>query len=401
MNAKILIKPSGIGNYQCLQLDDNGQQYFVGDGERLAEAADNTLLVYVAPAEAVTLHRAGFEDHERKMLAKTLPYSLEEDLLEDVEELHFALGNAAANNISLAVVKRQSLDQWLEDLALQGVEVQQMFSELQLLPLAENGWSLLVDGDRWLLRFSASEGFSIEADIATLALQLLLDQVDQLPEQLQVFCAQDQQAAITNQLPDMLRGIVTWREEDYWQVMAEGFGQQTPQSTSINLLQGDYALNLPWKKWWKSWQRVALFLLAAIVLQFTVTFVQLEVLEANNVALRAEIESTYRGVVPRGAIMDPERQLRRKVDALKGSGGEGFVSLLAKVGAELAKIEGLSLQSLNYAGKQSEIRLTVLANDFDDVETLRASIEGLGLKAELTGSSADGNKTRARLRIKS
>ena len=44
--------------------------------------------------------------------------------------------------------------------------------------------------------------------------------------------------------------------------------------------------------------------------------------------------------------------------------------------------------------------MTILASGFNDVETARANLEKLGLKAELTGSNAEGDKTRARLRVR-
>ncbi|MEE8059258.1 MAG: type II secretion system protein GspL [Pseudomonadales bacterium] len=406
MNATILIKPCGVGNYQCLQLGETGHEHFVGDSERLADAAENTTLVYIAPAEAITLRTVHFDNHEKKILQKTLPYSLEEDLVDDVEDLHFALGAIANNTVLLTIVNRQLLSQWLEDLEQQGVEIQQLVSELQLLPVANNSWSLLVENDRWLLRSAGSEGFAMEADSASLALQLLLDQADPLPEQLRVYCQQDQQPSILSRLSEMLRGMVEWSDDDYWQVVADGYlqngqnKQNGQQFIPINLLQGDYALSLPWRKWWKRWQIAAMLLLSATVLQLGVTFGEMEVLESDNLELRVAIERSYRSVVPKGAVMDPERQLRRKVNALKGSSGEGFVTLFDRIGKVLAKTEGLSLQSLNYTEKQAEIRLTVLANDFDSVETVRANLEELGLIAELTGSSIEGSKTRARLRIK-
>ena len=401
MNSTVLIKASGIGNYQCLQFDGQDSELFVGDGERLSSVAEQASLVYIAPAEAISLRTVSFDGAERKMLRQTIPYSLEDDLVDDVDTLHFALGTVADNTVPLAIVNRQPLQQWLDDLQQQGVEVQQLVPELQLLPLPANGWTLLVDEQQWLLRYSEQEGFALEADSARLAMQLLLDETDELPQSLQVYCPPEQQALVLNQLPELLRGVVEWKDDDYWQLIAEGFKQQaaTPGGT-INLLQGDYALRLPWQKWWKNWRLVAVLLLAATLFQLVSTFTAKQILESRNLELRTEIEQVYRTVVPRGAVMDPERQLRRKLNALKGSGGAGFVSLLDRVGQELAKVEGLVLQSLNYTEKQTEIRLTVLANTFDDVETVRTKLEQLGLSAELTGSSAEGSKTRARLRIR-
>lgn len=368
---------------------------FVGDSERLAAESEQSSLVYIAPAESFTLSDVPYEASERKLLRQTLPYAMEENLVDDVDDLHFALGDAAEATVPLAIVKKYDIDNWLQESQREGVEFQQVVSELQLLPLEANSWALLVEADRWLLRYGASEGFAMESDAVPLALQLLLDEQDVLPEQLTVYCSEEQQAAVLNQLPEMLKGIVQWQGEDYWQAFETGF-KTTPR---INMLQGEFALSLPWKKWWLLWKIVVIAFVVVLAVQFVTIIIQQQWLESRNLDLRADIEAAYRTVVPRGAVIDPERQLKRKVNQLQNSDGVGFIAGFAKISQVLSALEGLSIQSLNYSGKQGELRLTIVANTFDDVETARANLDKVGLKAELTGSSADGDKTRARLKV--
>lgn len=399
MSATIVVKQCGIDNFEWLRTDESelDHQVSVGDAELLIEQCLSVNeLVVLMPAEQVTLHEIPFERHERKMLRQTLPYSLEEDLVDDVDELHFALGDVSGETVALAVVAQEKMQEWLEPLQSQGADVDKVIPEVLLIPRADNSWSLLVDGQRWLVRNGDNQGFAMESANVSLALQLLMDASEQLPEALTVYCGEEDQDSINNQLPELLRGIVQWSRDDYWSMIDKGL----QQPYQIDLLQGTYAPSLPWKKWWQVWRGAAVLLGVAVLVQFAVNVGQLQMLKSTNIDLRADIEKSYRSVVPKGAVMDAERQLRRKVNALKGGDGGGFVSLLAQVAQVLSAVDGLTLQSLNYAEKQSEIRLTVLAEDFDDVETARANIEKLGLTAELTGSSSEGGKTRARLRIR-
>ncbi|ARN74845.1 type II secretion system protein GspL [Oceanicoccus sagamiensis] len=404
MTSTIVIKQCGIDNYEWLAAGKAAlpaPQLVVGDGERLAaQCAQAGRVVLLARAENIALKTMPFEKHERKLLRQTIPYALEDDCVNDIEEQHIALGDITANTVALAMIKREQLDQYLAKALPPEVDVHQLVSELLLIPLHENRWSIMVDDDRWLVRSADYDGFALEADVAPFALQLMLDEAEQLPDQISIYCDQEQQSAINAKLPELLRGIADWQYKDYWSVLAEGLSQQAAKPTLINLLQGDYAPSLPWKKWWQTWKVAALLLITAVVFQLVVTYTQLSVLEKNNLALRAEIEQAYRSAVPRGAVMDPERQLRRKVGAMKGASGEGFVSMLSQIGPVLNAVNGLSLQSLNYNEKQSEVRMTILAPRFNDVETARANLEKLGLKAELTGSNAEGDKTRARLRVR-
>ncbi|WP_101757509.1 type II secretion system protein GspL [Oceanicoccus sp. KOV_DT_Chl] len=409
MASTLLIKPCGIDNYEWLSIDqkqtivgDPLAELQVGDGERLAQAcAANSDAVFLVAAEAVSIKEVAFDEHERKLLRQTIPYTLEEDCLEDVDNVHFALGKVGESTVPLALVSRRIIEESLAGLERQEIAITQLVSELFYLPVADNSWTLMVEADRWLVRVGAYHGFAMDAETASFALQLLLDEAEELPLQLTVYCAADREQAVLNQLPEMLRGIADFQIQDYWQIIADGVMQSQLKAKAINLLQGDFAPSLPWKKWWMHWRIAGFMFLAVTVLQFASVYTQKTILESRNVELRAQIERAYRSAVPVGAVMDAEKQLRRKVNSLKGSAGTGFVGLLAQVGEVVASIDGLSVQSLNYTEKDSEIRLTILAAGFNDVETARAKLEKLGLKAELTGSNAEGDKTRARLKVRS
>jgi type II secretion system protein L len=415
VSSTLVVKQCGIDSYEWLQVGagdasvgraanntDSEQQLplFVGDGERLQQQAEQVgKVILLASARQVSIRQLPFEEHERKLLNQTLPYTLEDDCVDEVETLHFALGSLQGNSAPVAIIKREQLQQALADIEQQGVEVKQLVSELSFIPYSENSWSILVNGDSWLVRSGPYQGFALDAATISLGLQLLLDEAALPPERVTLYCPADQQVSCSNLLPELLKGVVDWQGDDYWQVINKGL-QQASDKSAINLLQGEFARRLPWLRWWKLWRLVVILLVAAVVVQLASTYTELTVLESQNLQLRTEIERSYRTAIPRGAVMDPEKQLRRKVNALKGSGGDGFVRLLEKVAPVIAAIEGMNIQNLNYSEKQSEIRLTVLAAGFDDVETARNNLEKQGLKAELTGSSADGNKTRARLKIR-
>ncbi|MFT5578302.1 MAG: general secretion pathway protein L [Paraglaciecola psychrophila] len=405
VTTTLMIKACGIGNFEWQSIGAATSTPVVGDGERLAEAlASGQRSMLLAPGKGISFRQLDFDTAERKILAQTVPYALEDELIDNVDSLHFALAPAADNTVDVAIVARDHVDHWLSCLADEPLELQQLIPELYVIPRRAECWSLLLTGDHWTVRSGPQQGLTVAATTAPLALQLLLDESQQLPEALDIFGAGDDQQAVLIKLPELLRGISHFRDEDYWAMAAQaavGTARSAPVDVfaPINLLQGDYAPRLPWAKWWSSWRITLWLLLAAIVVGLGSSYSKVAVLEQRNIELRQQIEAVYRRAIPRGAVLDAEKQLQRKVSALQGDSGSGFIVLLDQIGAVLAASKGLTLQSLNYSGGQSEVRITLLADDFVSVEKARAALEARGLSAELSGSSTQGNKTRARLKI--
>lgn len=401
MSVTTFFKPCGVGNYEWLRCSTDpaatAADYVVGDAERLVEEGESASLVFIAPAEKIGLRVLDFDPSERKLLRQTVPYSMEDELVDDVDSLHFALGQIDGAQVDVAYIQRDAVAQWQQQFAEQQVEIQQIVSELQLLPYEQGSWTLVPGPELWQVRFGVSQGFSIEPDNAALALQLLLDNSELPPQRLRIYNPSEMsRQSVLNLLPEMLRGIVEWCDGNYWHMIADGV-RQGPGA--INMLQGEFAVGLPWKKWWKVWKTSAIVVVAAVVLNIAFQVVAIQVLESRNLALRADTERVYRSVVPRGAVMRPAQQLKRKVDELQGGGGEHFMPLLDRVAKVLAAIPGLEIQTLNYNAGQGELRVTILVNGFNDVEVARTNLEQAGLQAVLGGSNTDGGKTRARLTV--
>jgi type II secretion system protein L len=194
------------------------------------------------------------------------------------------------------------------------------------------------------------------------------------------------------QLPELLRGIV--------EVLETSAQEMSPLETpTIDLLQGVFARMLPWRRWWLQWQWPALVLVAAFVVQLLVLGIQHHRLSKQNIALRQQIETVYRTVEPRGVVNDPELQLRRKLAALQNHQGGGAIALLQQIGGALKSVDGITVQNITYSERQNELRISLSAAAFKDVEAVRAAIANTGLTAQLVGSNSDGDKTRAQLRV--
>ncbi|HET8712025.1 MAG TPA: type II secretion system protein GspL [Spongiibacteraceae bacterium] len=362
-----------------------------GDAQTFAAETDarNDDLVLVLPAQKVLLQDVPFAAHERKLLRQTVPYSLEEQLIDDVDSQHFALGPAADAQVPVAIVDKQWLGGWLLRCKDAGLDIERVLPEQLLLPYREHCWTLHAEPDRWVVRVGPYRGFAMEPVDAALALQLLLDSAAELPQRLLVQTNTPIDLLLP-QLPELLRGIVEPLSE------SDNAGDNNP---IIDFLQGAFARTLPWRRWWLQWRFTAIVFAVAIVVHLGVGGVQHYRLNKQNIALRQQIEEMYRSVEPRGVVNDPELQLRRKLQALQGHQGGAVLPLLQQVGGALKSIDGIAVQNLTYSEHQGELRVSLSANAFKDVEAVRAAIANTGLNAQLVGSNTDGDKTRAQLRV--
>jgi general secretion pathway protein L len=348
--------------------------------------------IFAVPGADVRLSRLSVSDDERKHLDKSLPFMLEEDVAADVEELHFACAELERNHYAVAVCARKQMEAW-EAVLGDFPGIRQWVPEPLLLPWQSGEWCLVLEADGAIVRTGQAQGFCVELEL----LPLLLDGVlaaGEKPDAV-ILYGQDQ-AADCSLLPQSLQERVQWRSGNFFSALMLSDLSDNP----LNILQGDYAPRLPLGRWWAQWRSVAALFAVAFVLHLSATYADYLSLKRENLALRTAVEESYRKAYPKGAVVDAEKQLRRQLEALRGSGqASGFVSLMSRVGEVVAQRPGTTIASINYNDRGDEMRMNIVAADYEAVEQVRAAINGAGLEAEMESSSAQGEKVRARLRV--
>lgn len=349
---------------------------------------------FAVPGADVRLLRLALSSQQKKHIGKSLPFMLEERVAEDIEQLHFA--SVALNKLELAVAissveRMQAWQALLADIPA----IRQWLPEPLLLPWQSGEWCIVLDGDEAIVRFDECGGFSVERALLPAMLESLLAEQ---PEPATVVFYGGDQAADVALLPQDLQAKAQWRRGGFYAALQLG---SVPQP-ALNLLQGDFAQRLPLARWWREWRAVAAVLALAFGLQLVATYTDYLHLGRDNLALRGAVEESYRRAYPKGAIVDAETQLRRQLASMRGSGeASGFVHLVEQVGAVIADNKGTTIDTINYnfSERGGEMRLNIVAADFEAVERVRADINKTGLQAVMESSNAQGDRVRARLRV--
>lgn len=361
---------------------------------RAALAEQRSAPCFAVPGADVRLLTLSLGAEEKKHIGKSLPFMLEEQVTEDIEQLHFASVALGKVQLAVAVCKRELMLDWqatLEDFP--GIRL--WLPEPLLLPWREGEWCILCEDDNVIVRFDQCGGFSAERDMLP-AMLAGLQAEHPTPDAIVIYGSE--QAADTALLPEALQPLAQWRRGRLQSALMLG---EAPQP-ALNLLQGEFARRLPVSRWWREWRAVAAVFALAFTLQLVASYTDYLKLQRDNLALRGAVEESYRKAYPRGAMVDAETQLRRQLAQLRGSGQvSGFVNLIEQVGAVVAANPGTSVAAINYnfSDRGGEMRMNILASDFEAVERVRAQINKAGLQAVMENSSAQGDQVRARLRV--
>ncbi len=123
--------------------------------QALPLAVGRRVAVIVPGTEVLTTETEAPAKNAAK-LAQVIPYALEERVADEIEDLHFAIGerNAETGRVPVVVVARARIDAWLSTLRAAGFSPQAIYSEASLLPAMPGQLIALLDGDSLTLRLA-------------------------------------------------------------------------------------------------------------------------------------------------------------------------------------------------------------------------------------------------------
>jgi len=319
----------------------------------LAAQATGVRLLLIAPGEAVTLHRIPLPGRKRSTWARAVPYALEDQVIEEVETLHFALGRMPeGDHLPVAVVSRDTLRGWLDACAAAGLVPAAILPEPLLLPWQEGDWSVLLEERRAVARTGRWDGFASERDL----LELLLHQASAeagavKPQRLRVW---------GNPAPALIAAELEPRLEDSAPEPLQVFASAYQPAAAINLLQGPYSPQAHWGRWLRPWRVAAALASAWLLTQGLGLAYEHGSLRREQVALRAAMEQVYKEAVPGATrIVNPRVQLETRLRELRPAGGSGgaFLELLHRGGQALTGFTDVTLSGFNYRDGQLDFDL--------------------------------------------
>ncbi|MBV7263537.1 type II secretion system protein GspL [Photobacterium sp. WH77] len=393
------------------ELADSGQL-----GE-LAAYGENRPVYLLVSGSDVLLSQVSIPSGSGRQLAQVLPYLLEEELAQDVDDLHIHMLKREADKADVAVVGHQRMQHWLSLCDDAGLAVRKIIPDCLCLPAFDNSYSAAEIDGQWLLRQSATQG--ICADTEWLASWMMAQQVPLISQVLEEESPEAQSAdaqtaaeALTDDTEDSvsqhrIRHFTPapsgmpghWQAEAPELVMA--LLAKGADDSKVNLLSGPYKLQPTWHKALKPWRKVgiaAVLVLGVLVAEYVV---RVQGMENQALAYKTESERIFRQVLPQFNNIPTssylKRQMNQELSRLGGAeSGQGVLPWLIELRPALLKVPQISVQNLKYDHNRHELRLQAVAAEFQHFEQLRVLLVE-GFEVEQGQLNRDGQQVSGAL----
>jgi general secretion pathway protein L len=349
-------------------------------------------VVVLVPGEDVALHAARVPvGRNRQRLLRAIPFALEEQLASDIEDLHFAIGKPDGDQYPVAVVERRQMDAWAKLLREAGISAHQWVPETLAVPHAGDGWDLLPDGERVLVRSGDCSGFTCDADTLEVMTTLVAAE-ERLPAQARVYGA----------APLVLEGVEVIRDATQVQpldILARGWSR----GPVIDLLQGAYSRREEWGRLLRPWKATAALLLAGVLLAALSTGVNYYRLTQQQQQLSADIEALYKQTFPNARrIVNPRAQMEQELKRLQrraGGSDAGFLGMFAATASVVRGAQGINVQGASY--RDGRLDLELQADNLQLLDSLKQALVSSGrMTAEIQSATTEDNqKVKSRIRI--
>lgn len=337
-------------------------------------------------------------------LQQVVPFALEEQLADDIDDLHFAIGKRAGDSARtpVAVIRKSLMEEWLTSLRASGLDPEAMYTESDLLPQNPGQAVALLEEDVVIVRPPLGAPVTLPVEALGEALNIAQSGSPELETTgirgllLYTGAAEwHQHSAQVEALRERFDGIKI-------QLLSAGplslFAQQLPTAAPINLLQGAFTPTTARTVGWKSWRVAAILLASLLGLHVAGKAAELTVLKQNEKKLDTSIGEQFRLAMPgERNMIDARRRMEQKLAAAQSGGTSGFLPALQAVVQARNVAPGTTVQALSF--RQGTVEMKLSAKDATSLDHMSQALRANGWDADLTSGNTTSTGYEGRIRL--
>ena len=348
---------------------ESGELISWEDLSEIKELAEQRQITLLINAKDVILSEVEIPAGAARQLEGLVPYLLEDDVAQDVEELHFSVLSKKAQNAYVCGISRTWLSEILAEFRELGLEVKRVLPDVLALPSEEGYLSAAAFDDQWLVKKGDYLGVAVDASwlealknsdwVKSEDEYLPLNSHSALPEMAELDGQKWQEQEPSPTLPLLAKHAV---------------------ASSITMLTGPFKPRSALLKHWKVWQKVAISAAVLIVIMTGYHLLKVTQYEHQASAYRAESERIFREVFPNKRRIPTMSYLKSvmedEVKHLSGTSDDAsMLSWLNKLPETVGSVPGMQLQSIKYDASRGELRIEANSKDFQSFEKARIALQ--------------------------
>lgn len=388
------------------QLVENGQLVGPHGKGELSDArsvARGVPVVVLVPAEEIFLNNLMLPGKNRQKLRKAIPFAIEDQLIDDIDDLHYALGTHTRHGRYLvAAVEERMMSFWDKAMLNAGLRVETIIPDVTALPQLDDSWTVLLESNRGLVR-TPVELFA--TDIASLPMMLenlCATREDSTPLRVNLYdCSQDGKGVLLQASNPQIEFQLMEAPQGIFEIFAKYYDPRT----AVNLLQGEYNRQEGWRKQLKPWYAAASLLSVWLVWQLVLSIGTYIDLNRTSTQLTQEMRKVHKmafagakAPAPGYERSDMEARLK-KLRGGEGRSAGGLQEMLVRVAPILKAVPDTTIETVHYLNGTLNIDLTM--KDTAQIDPLKEQLQsktGWDVKSQ---ASTEKGVTRVRLKITS
>jgi len=290
-------------SWQLVENDQLAGPLGQGRLEGARKAALGAHVVVLIPAEEVFLSNVTLPGKNRNKLLKALPYAVEDQLVDDIDELHFALGtHSESGKYLVAAVEQKLMDYWDQAFRAAGIRVDTIVPDASALLATTDDWTILLEPDRALVRGTNGLFASDIQTLPVLLMNLYQQAGEAKPAQVTVYdCSQSSHLAGLQARTEGINFSLIECSEGVFNLFAKHY---TPRR-AVNLMQGDYSRKEHVSKHLKPWIPAAALFCVWLAWQLVLNIGAYIELDNRNDELGQEMRKTFQSAFGRAKLPPP------------------------------------------------------------------------------------------------
>jgi general secretion pathway protein L len=374
-----------------------------------AAVARSANVVVLAPATQILLAEPQLPPGSGVKLARAVPFALEEQLTEDIDQLYFGLGRRQSDGRTpVAVVSRTVLQGWISALETAGIEPAAMYPDISLMP--ENPGQTVLWLEKTLLAVRRPGRLPFAVELAPISEALVVAGV--IPDPLEegseervlesaiLYVTREDWARVQSEFKELADSFASLKV----QLLADGplawLARDLAATDAVNLLQGEFARSTDYGVKWRQWRTAALLAVGLLGAHVAAEALQIHRANHESAALDSEIAQIFSQVMPGEKMEDPRRQMQSRLDRVRraGPGPEYFLRALEVLGSAVTATPKTNIDALSY--REQSLDMKVTAPSLGALSQLSQLVGKEGLKAEIQSSTPVASGVEAHLQVR-